>query len=236
MRPSRSSAVIQCSACEPPASAMVRVAVLVAVGAVDDVDAVEVADAALRGGLRDVVLGLEHGGPHRQLGHPGVVDQRPRARVVARRQPGQFLAVGALDGHVLAPGERRGRQRDREQRDDRARARWSAAAAGCAAGSRRPASAGAARPAQAQRFLDEPRRQPGQHAGDEQDDGALEEVRRACRPSRPARRSAAASATGTASRPSSRARRTARSPAAGSPRAAARRPPPGAGRPSGWRR
>ena len=44
------------------------------------------------GGLGQI-LGLQHGGPHRQVGHPGVVEQRARARIVARDRPDSSLPL-----------------------------------------------------------------------------------------------------------------------------------------------
>ena len=84
----------------------------------------------------------------------------------------------------------------------------------------------------AQRFLDEPHRQVRQHAGDQQDSGALERSWRGRGRCRPARRSAAASATGTASRPSRPASPAGPAPAPGWAAASCRGC---AGRPAGWR-
>ena len=124
------------------------------------------------GGLRKVLLGLEHRRPHRQLGHLRAVEQRAGAGVVARRKPGQLFAVRALHGDVLAPRERCRRQRHTEQCDHRAQHH------------RRPAQPRPQRHdrgrnrrcAIPERILDVLGRQPRQHAGDCQHPGALEEA------------------------------------------------------------
>ena len=107
---------------------------LVAVGAVDDVGVVEVADAAVawwspgRSSLASSTVG--------RIGSLGTLALLISARapgIVARERPASSLPFGALHGDVLAPGERRRGQRHAQQRRPSIRARSSAGAAASAA-------------------------------------------------------------------------------------------------------
>ena len=152
------------------------VGVRVAVGAVDEPGIGEVADALVDGGDGQVFLGLQHRRTHRQLGHPGVVDEGARARVVAGRQAGELFAVGAQHHDVLAPGERGRGQRHPQQRHRGAEHDRRAPQADPQRHRRRRADRRRRPAALTQRILDIAGRQPGQHAGDRQDGGSFGNV------------------------------------------------------------
>jgi hypothetical protein len=92
---------------------------LVAVAAGDHVDGVEIADAAVLGGLGKVLFGLEHRRSHRHIGHLGLVEKCVRAGVIERLESAQLLGARALHENVLAPAERGNGQCDTKCRHDR---------------------------------------------------------------------------------------------------------------------